>query len=137
MTATERPSPPPEGRGPDRGHGGEPDWEAISESPEFQQLRKRLRGFVFPMAGVFLAWYVLYVVLASYAPGFYSIKLFGNINVGLVFGLLQFVSTFVITSLYVRFADRKLDPLSNQLREEIEGGQVQGSEGADIKESTK
>ena len=121
MTATERPSPPPEGGGPARGHGGEPDWETISASPEFQRLRKRLRGFVFPMAGVFLAWYLLYVLLASYAPGFMSIKLLGNINVGLVFGLLQFVSTFLITFLYVRFADRRLDPLAAQLRGEIEG----------------
>jgi uncharacterized membrane protein (DUF485 family) len=41
--------------------------------------------------------------------------------VGLVFGLLQFVSTFLITFLYVRFADRRLDPLAAELRTEIEG----------------
>ena len=35
-----------------------------------------------------------------------AIKLAGNITVGLVLGLLQFVSTFVITTLYVRFAGR-------------------------------
>jgi len=39
-----------------------------------------------------------------------------------VFGLLQFVSTFLITFLYVRFADRKLDPLAGQLRDDIEKG---------------
>ena len=101
MTATERPS-PSEAR----------DWEEISSRPEFQVLRHRLRSFVFPMTGLFLGWYLLYVLLASYAPSFMAIKLFGNINVGLVFGLLQFVSTFLITFLYVRFADRKFDPLA-------------------------
>jgi uncharacterized membrane protein (DUF485 family) len=114
VTATERPSPP----------GGSPeahDWEDIASSPEFQVLRHRLRSFVFPMAGLFLAWYLLYVLLATYASSFMAIKLVGNINVGLVFGLLQFVSTFLITFLYVRFADRKLDPLAMQLRNEIEG----------------
>ena len=128
MTATERPSPPepPEPRG-SRGHGGDPDWEAIQASPEFQVLRHRLRSFVFPMAGIFLAWYLLYVLLASYAPAFMAIKLIGNINVGLVFGLLQFVSTFLITFLYIRFADRKLDPLAGQLRSEIEGTDVKGN----------
>jgi uncharacterized membrane protein (DUF485 family) len=74
------------------------------------------------MTGLFLAWYMLYVLLASYASAFMAIKLVGNINVGLVFGLLQFVSTFLITFLYVRFADRKLDPLSAQLRDDIETG---------------
>jgi uncharacterized membrane protein (DUF485 family) len=114
VTATERPSPP----------GGSPeaqDWEEIQSSPEFQVLRHRLRTFVFPMTGLFLAWYLLYVLMASYAPAFMAIKLAGNINVGLVFGLLQFVSTFLITFLYVRFADRKLDPLAFQLRDQIEG----------------
>jgi uncharacterized membrane protein (DUF485 family) len=53
-----------------------------------------------------------------------SIKLVGNINVGLVFGLLQFISTFAITALYVRYADRTLDPASKAIRDRIEGGQA-------------
>jgi uncharacterized membrane protein (DUF485 family) len=48
-------------------------------------------------------------------------KVVGNINVGLIFGLLQFVSTFVITTLYVRHANKNLDPLAEKLRGEIEG----------------
>ena len=49
-------------------------------------------------------------------------KVVGNINVALVFGLLQFVSTFLIAWLYARYADRKLDPLADRIRAEIEGG---------------
>ncbi|QUQ69985.1 DUF485 domain-containing protein [Kutzneria sp. CA-103260] len=97
------------------------DWNQVQASPEFADLRRRLRGFVFPMAGLFLAWYLLYVLLADYAHGFMSTKLFGNITVGLVFGLLQFVSTFVITGLYVRFANRVVDPAADKIRHEIEG----------------
>jgi len=52
-----------------------------------------------------------------------SAKLWGNITVGLIFGLLQFVSTFAITWWYVRFTARRFDPLSEQLREELEGGE--------------
>ena len=86
------------------------------------------------MTGLFLAWYLLYVLMASYAPAFMAIKLVGNINVGLVFGLLQFVSTFLITFLYVRFADRKLDPLAADLRRDIEGRDIEGRdiEGRDV-----
>jgi uncharacterized membrane protein (DUF485 family) len=99
------------------------DWNEVQASPDFAELRRRLRGFVFPMAGLFLAWYLLYVLLADYAHGFMSTKLFGNITVGLVFGLLQFVSTFVITGLYVRFANRVVDPAADRIRHEIEGDQ--------------
>jgi uncharacterized membrane protein (DUF485 family) len=97
------------------------DWQEVQASPEFTELRRRLRVFVFPMTGLFLVWYLLYVLLADYAHGFMATKLVGNINVGLVLGLLQFVSTFVITGLYVRYANRRLDPAADELRARIEG----------------
>jgi uncharacterized membrane protein (DUF485 family) len=93
----------------------------MQASPEFTKLRRTLRGFVFPVTIAFLAWYGLYVVLSAYARGFMGTKVIGNINIALIFGLLQFVSTFVIAWLYARFADRKLDPQSEQLRQAIEG----------------
>jgi uncharacterized membrane protein (DUF485 family) len=65
---------------------------------------------------------MLYVVLASYAPAFMAIKVAGNINIGLVFGLLQFVSTFAITMVYVRYANKHIDPAAERLRDRIEGG---------------
>lgn len=98
-------------------------WIEVQDSPDFVELRRRLRSFVFPMAGLFLAWYLLYVLLADYAHGFMSTKVIGNINVGLVLGLLQFVSTFAITTLYVRYANKKLDPAAEAIREKLEGGQ--------------
>ena len=103
-------------------HTTDPDWATIQESAEFTQLRKRLRNFVFPMTVAFLAWYLLYVLLSDYAHDFMSTKVIGNINVGLIFGLLQFVSTFLITSLYVRHANRKLDPIAEKIRADIEEG---------------
>lgn len=97
------------------------DWQAVQAEPEFQDLRRRLRNFVFPVTGLFLAWYLVYVLLASYAPAFMATPVLGNINLGLLLGLLQFVSTFAITAWYVRFADRSLDPLAGQIRADIEG----------------
>lgn len=97
------------------------DWAKVQASPEFADLRRRLRRFVFPMAGLFLVWYLVYVLLADYAHGFMATKVVGNINVALILGLLQFVSTFAITMLYVRYANRKLDPQAAKIRAEIEG----------------
>jgi len=105
----------------DVAHEAETDWEEIQASLEFARLRKRLRNFVFPVSAIFLLWYLLYVLLADYAHGFMSTKVAGNITVGLIFGLLQFVSTFVITGLYVRYANKNLDPISDKIRGDIEG----------------
>jgi len=95
-------------------------YEEVQESAEFAQLRSRLRRFVFPMSAAFLVWYLAYVLLASYARDFMAVKLFGNINVGLVIGLLQFVTTFAITTIYVRYANKHLDPAAERLRRRVE-----------------
>lgn len=91
-------------------------------SAEFAGLRKTLRGFVFPMTAAFFIWYALYVVMSAYARSFMSIKLFGHINVALIFGLLQFVTTFLIAWLYSRFSARKIDPVAEAIRAQIESG---------------
>ncbi len=96
-------------------------YREVQASPDFAELRRRFRRFVFPMTGLFLAWYFLYVVLAAYAKGFMSHKVAGNINVALLMGLAQFASTFIITMVYARWADRELDPAAERLRDEVEG----------------
>jgi uncharacterized membrane protein (DUF485 family) len=97
-------------------------YVAVQDSPEFGALRKAFRGFVFPVTVAFLLWYGLYVVLSAYARGFMSTKVVGHINVALVFGLLQFVSTFVIAWAYTRWADRRFDTQASRIRAGLEGG---------------
>ena len=92
---------------------------AVQRSDEFAGLRRALRGFVFPMTVAFFLWYALYVILSAYARGFMGTKLIGNINVALDFGLLQFVSTFLIAWFYSRFASRRIDPVADRIRDEM------------------
>lgn len=96
------------------------DYIAVEESTPFRELKRRQRSFVFPMAVAFLVWYFVYVLLSSFAPDFMAQRVFGAITVGLVFGLGQFVTTFAITMGYVAYANRRLDPGAEQLREELE-----------------
>lgn len=104
--------------------GSGASYEEVQASEEFAQLRARFRKFVFPVTVLFLAWYFLYVLMAAYAPAFMSTKVVGNINVGLIFGLLQFVSTFAITTIYARWADKQFDPTAERLREHWERGEL-------------
>jgi uncharacterized membrane protein (DUF485 family) len=97
------------------------DFKEVQSTEQFKELRKRHRSFVFPMSIAFLLWYFAYVLLADYAVDFMSTKVWGNINIGLILGLLQFVSTFAITGWYVSYANRKLDPIASEIRQEIEG----------------
>ena len=111
---------------PDKGRATYTPFEdkylVMQESAEFQDLRKRYRGWVIPVTIGALVWYFAYVALAAYAPGFMGRQVLGNINVGLVLGLLQFVSTFAVTAAYIRHADKVLDPASSRLLDHFEGG---------------
>ena len=94
----------------------------VQNSDEFSRLRHTLRRFIFPTTIAFILWYSLYVLLSAYARDFMAIKLVGNINVALLLGLLQFVSTFVIAWYYSRFAARELDPVADKIREDLTAG---------------
>lgn len=95
-------------------------YEIVQASREFHTLRRRFRRFAMPAVVLFLSWYFLFVIVAAFAPGFMRIKVAGEINIGLCFGALQFVSTFVITALYARWARRNIDPMSERLRNRVE-----------------
>lgn len=95
-------------------------YQRLHATGEFAELKSSYLSFVRPVTAAFLLWYFLFVVLSNWAPGFMGTKVIGNINVALVFGLLQFVSTFAIAWAYQRFSARRMDPLADHVRAEFE-----------------
>ncbi|WDV50709.1 DUF485 domain-containing protein [Streptomyces coeruleorubidus] len=98
------------------------EFTEVQESAEFGELRRSFRSFAFPLTVGFVAWYLLYVLLSNYAGGFMGTKLFGNINVALVFGVAQFVTTFLIAWWYSKHAAANLDPKAEAIKSRMEGG---------------
>ena len=93
-------------------------YDQLKATPEFAELRRRYTAFVLPATLVFIIWYFLYVVLSNWAPGLMGTQVVGNVNVALVFGVLQFVTTFVLAWMYSRYSNANLDPLARKLDEE-------------------
>jgi len=100
------------------------EYERVERSERFRLLKRRHRSFVFPLAVAFLLWYFAYVLLADYAHDLMSTPVWGRINVGLLLGLGQFVTTFAITTWYVSFANRQLDPIADEIRAELSAKEV-------------
>jgi uncharacterized membrane protein (DUF485 family) len=69
---------------------------------------------------VFFSWYCLYAAMSAFARDFMDHRLIGNINVGLVFGVLEFISTFAFAWFYAYYARISLDPLADRIRDEID-----------------
>lgn len=95
-------------------------YQRIHATDEFAELKRSYLRFVVPLTIAFMAWYLLYVLMSNYADDFMGTKVFGNINVALIFGLLQFVTTFGIAIWYARFAARRMDPIADRLRDEFD-----------------
>lgn len=104
---------------PEQAARHDPVYDELHARPEFTELRRLYRGFVFPATVAFLTWYLLYVVMSNWAHDFMSTKVVGNINVALVFGLLQFATTFLLAWLYSRFSTARLDPLAKSIDDEF------------------
>ncbi|KUO22617.1 DUF485 domain-containing protein [Streptomyces dysideae] len=98
------------------------EFTEVQESAEFGELRRSHRSFAFPLTIGFITWYLLYVLLSNYAGDFMGTKLFGNINVAFVFGIAQFLTTFLIAWWYSRHAAAKLDPKAEAIKSRMEGG---------------
>ncbi|MFE0646066.1 DUF485 domain-containing protein [Streptomyces sp. NPDC058877] len=121
--ATEAPPPPRSGTDVDAGsvRPTTEEFVTVQESAEFGELRRTYRSFAFPLTIAFIAWYLLYVLLSNYAGGFMGTRVFGNVNVALVLGLGQFLTTFLIAWLYSRHAANRLDPRADAIRNRMEG----------------
>jgi uncharacterized membrane protein (DUF485 family) len=102
------------------------EYAQAQASPEFVELKRRFRRFAFPMTVAFLGWYLLYVLLSTYASDFMATPVFGNVNLGILLGLAQFVTTFVITHVYVAHADKRTDPIADEMRERLEHHEYAG-----------
>jgi uncharacterized membrane protein (DUF485 family) len=62
-----------------------------------------------------MAWYLLYVISAVFARDLMRHRLAGNVNVALVFGVLEFLGTFLLARSYSRYSRDVLDPLRAQV----------------------
>ncbi|MFG2129629.1 DUF485 domain-containing protein [Streptomyces sp. NPDC048751] len=88
----------------------------VQRSAAFQEVRTRYRRFVLPSFVVFFTWYVGYVVTATTAPGFMARPVAGAVNVAMLAGLGQFLSTFLLTWGYARHARLRRDRAALELR---------------------
>ncbi|MEU6756594.1 DUF485 domain-containing protein [Streptomyces sp. NPDC005409] len=88
----------------------------VQRSAAFQEVRSRYRRFVVPATAGFFLWYVAYVLAATTAPGLMARPVAGAVNVAMLAGLGQFLSTFLLTWAYARHARLRRDRAALDLR---------------------
>jgi len=91
------------------------DWDAIVQDARFQTLHRRKALFLWGLMVISVIYYFLLPIGAAYHQDLFRIRVWGVINVGLLFALSQFVVAWGIALIYSRRAGREFDQLSAQI----------------------
>ena len=90
------------------------DWDAVAETPQFQELLASKRRFVVPATIFFLLYYLALPVLCGFYPRMMSRPVWGPLTLAFVFALSQFVVAWLLLALYLWRA-RTFDALETQI----------------------
>ncbi|MEW5890060.1 MAG: DUF485 domain-containing protein [Pseudomonadota bacterium] len=96
------------------------NWAAIDADPRFQELHRRKVGFLMGLMVFSIAYYFLLPVGAAYFPDLFKIKVWGAVNVGLVFALSEFIVAWGIAFYYSRHANKVFDEMAKELIRDAE-----------------
>jgi uncharacterized membrane protein (DUF485 family) len=91
------------------------DWAAIDADDRFQELHRRKSRFLWTLMVFSVVYYFLLPVGAAYFTDLFRIKVWGPVNVGILFALSEFIVAWLIAFVYARVASRTFDPMASEI----------------------
>jgi uncharacterized membrane protein (DUF485 family) len=91
------------------------DWIAIDQDPRFQALHAKKSRFLWGLMIFSIIYYFALPIGAAYFTDIFKIKVWGPINVGIVFALSEFVVAWGIAWIYARRANSEFDAMASEL----------------------
>ena len=92
-----------------------PDWRAIHADPRFQELHRRKALFLWGLMAFSVAYYFALPIGAAWFQDWFRVRVWGPINVGLLFALSEFVVAWAIAWWYARRASARFDALALEI----------------------
>lgn len=91
------------------------NWRAIDTDPRFQELHSKKTRFLWGLMIFSIVYYFLLPIGAAYYTDLFKIKVWGPINVGILFALSEFVVAWLIAFIYTRRANTVFDSMADNL----------------------
>jgi uncharacterized membrane protein (DUF485 family) len=83
----------------------------------YQQLKEARFKILIPLILLTITSYFSFIWVIAFNPNFFSILIFDtNISIGIFLGFLLILLIFLITLIYVYFANKILEPLINKIK---------------------
>lgn len=91
------------------------DWSHVIKDPRFEELHRRKSRVLWSLMILTVIYYFALPIGAGYYPEIFKIKVWGVVNVGILFALSQFVYVGVVAWIYTKIANEQFDPLSEEI----------------------
>ena len=85
------------------------NWKAIAADPRFKQLHRDKNRFLWRMMLFALVYFFCLPIATAYFQDILKVKIWGVINVGLLFALSQFIVAWTIAAIYAKRANTQFD----------------------------
>ena len=83
----------------------------------YQQLKEARITILIPLILLTITSYFSFIWVIAFNPNFFSILIFDtNISIGIFLGFLLILLIFIITLIYVYFANKVLEPLIKKIK---------------------
>jgi len=100
------------------------DWNAVIADPRFQSLHRGKQRFLTGLMVFSVAYYFLLPIGAAYFQDIFRIKVWGVVNVGLLFALSEFIVAWLVAFYYSQRAGVEFDRLAQEIAADHEPGKV-------------
>ncbi len=96
----------------------EPNWAAIDADPRFQDLHRKKSRFLWGLMIFSVVYYFLLPIGAAYFQELFKMKVWGPVNVGILFALSEFVVAWGIAFVYARRANAEFDTMAEEIADQ-------------------
>ena len=72
------------------------NWAAVNADPRFRDLHRRKTRFLWGLMAFSVVYYFLLPIGAAYFTDLFKIKVWGPVNVGILFALSEFIVAWTI-----------------------------------------
>ena len=91
------------------------NWQAIDADPRFQALHRKKTLFLWGLMIFSIIYYFLLPVGAAYFPEIFKIKVWGPVNIGILFALSEFIVAWFVAVIYSRRANAEFDGMAEEI----------------------
>ncbi len=91
------------------------NWAAIDADPRFQALHKKKTTFLWGLMIFSTVYYFLLPIGAAYYQDLFKIKVWGVVNVGILFALSEFIVAWTIAFAYSKKANAEFDAMAQEI----------------------